>query len=461
MASLRKKGRVWYFRWTDARGKQHERAGCSDKRATEAMAAAKEAEVARQKAGLSDPRAERLAKAERTPLAAHLEDFASTLRAKRRDPKHVRQTLKYARRVLDMASVRSISGIKLSPLMDALAELGEQGHSARTVNAHSSAVKQFSAWLLKDGRSADHPLLGLARLNEETDRRRVRRHLTDDELRRLIDVTRTAPAWRDIPGLDRSVMYLVGASTGLRRKELRSLTPESFRLDQRPPTIVCKASHTKNSKEAEQPVPEAVAAVLVPWLATKPAGQPVFGPRGRTRSIHLAMAQDLKRAGIEVGSGDNVVDMHSLRHSYITSLAKSGLPIKALMTLARHSDPKLTMKVYSHLSIHDTAAALEALPDLTSPRPTTDVQAATGTHGAAGHIKEVVALPLPCAGDASRHPVASPGDLTAAQANVSGTPREAEKVLGKRPPDASRRLLATTGRADTGGGGLPPPILSR
>ena len=78
---VRKKGRTWYYRWTDARGKQHERAGCSDKGATEAMLAAKEAEVARLKAGLTDPRAERLAQAERTPIAQHLAEFIGTLKA--------------------------------------------------------------------------------------------------------------------------------------------------------------------------------------------------------------------------------------------------------------------------------------------------------------------------------------------------------------------------------------------
>jgi site-specific recombinase XerD len=48
--------------------------------------------------------------------------------------------------------------------------------------------------------------------------------------------------------------------------------------------------------------------------------------------------------------------MHSIRHGYITALAKSGVSIKTLQTLARHSDPKLTLNVYSHVTMHDTAA---------------------------------------------------------------------------------------------------------
>jgi integrase len=60
--------------------------------------------------------------------------------------------------------------------------------------------------------------------------------------------------------------------------------------------------------------------------------------------------------------------MHALGHTFVTMLAKSNLPVKVVQTLARHSDPKMTLNVYSHLTVHDTATALDALPDL-SKRP--------------------------------------------------------------------------------------------
>ena len=40
MASLRKRGKVWYYRFVDADGASHERKGCPDRRETEGMAAA-------------------------------------------------------------------------------------------------------------------------------------------------------------------------------------------------------------------------------------------------------------------------------------------------------------------------------------------------------------------------------------------------------------------------------------
>src|SRR4051812_2683427 len=56
MASYRKIGRNWFYRYVDANGKQRERKGCSDRRVTEGLAASAEAEVAKIRAGYIDPR---------------------------------------------------------------------------------------------------------------------------------------------------------------------------------------------------------------------------------------------------------------------------------------------------------------------------------------------------------------------------------------------------------------------
>ena len=39
MASLRKRAKVWYYRFTDENGVKRSRKGCTDKRATEELAA--------------------------------------------------------------------------------------------------------------------------------------------------------------------------------------------------------------------------------------------------------------------------------------------------------------------------------------------------------------------------------------------------------------------------------------
>ncbi len=46
-------------------------------------------------------------------------------------------------------------------------------------------------------------------------------------------------------------------------------------------------------------------------------------------------------------SEGRVVDFHALRATYITMLVKGGATVKQAQDLARHSDPKLTMNVYT------------------------------------------------------------------------------------------------------------------
>jgi integrase len=60
------------------------------------------------------------------------------------------------------------------------------------------------------------------------------------------------------------------------------------------------------------------------------------------------------------------VDFHSLRHFFITSLERAGISPKMAQTLARHSDIRLTLGIYTHVELHDQTAAIGALAGPTS-----------------------------------------------------------------------------------------------
>jgi len=55
-------------------------------------------------------------------------------------------------------------------------------------------------------------------------------------------------------------------------------------------------------------------------------------------------------------------DFHSLRHRFITGLARAGVSPKMAQTLARHSDIRLALGVYTHVELPDQTAAIESLP---------------------------------------------------------------------------------------------------
>ncbi len=75
MAEIIKRGRNWYYRYTNADGRRVMEKGCSDRRATEGLAAQAEARVARIRAGLSDAKEEACQQHAARPLGDHLDDF--------------------------------------------------------------------------------------------------------------------------------------------------------------------------------------------------------------------------------------------------------------------------------------------------------------------------------------------------------------------------------------------------
>jgi integrase len=385
MASFRKHGKNWYFRFVDGDGVRRERKGCPDRRVTEDMARDAETRAARIRAGLSDPKAERMAREARRPIEEHIGEFITAMEVARRNVQHIAQTRSSIVRLCGLARVERLADLTPSGMAAALAKLREEGLATRTVQAHATAVKAFSKWAWRDGRTVDYALNALVKPSDPTDRRRVRRPLIEAELRTLIETTRAAPTWRGVSGVDRAMIYLIASMTGFRRDELLSLTRASFRLDDRPPVAICESAYTKDRRRAEQPLPASLVDTLRPWLAAKPPGRKVFeavSPRRTAEMLRL----DLGRCDIPYEDADGrVVDMHSLRHGYITALAQAGVPVKTVQTLARHADPRLTMNVYAHATLFDTSGAVEALPDLSQSPPNPQIHAATGTDGPLPH----------------------------------------------------------------------------
>lgn len=150
---------------------------------------------------------------------------------------------------------------------------------------------------------------------------------------------------------------------------MRSLTRESFRLDDTPPTVTVQAAYSKHRREDVQPFRSELAKALRPFVNKAKAGQQVFPlPPDRRKAVAMFKA-DLKAAGILYkDKSGKFADFHALRHTFITNLAKGGVSPKVAMDLARHSDINLTMGRYSHTVLEGRAEALQRLPDLREKR---------------------------------------------------------------------------------------------
>ena len=75
-----------------------------------------------------------------------------------------------------------------------------------------------------------------------------------------------------------------------------------------------------------------------------------------------------------------VIDLHALRTTLGTQLARVGVTPQVAQRIMRHADYRTTLKHYTVLGLIDTAAAMDRLPGIAPER---QEEAATGTTDAA------------------------------------------------------------------------------
>ena len=235
MASFRKKGKNWYWRSTEAAGARREHKGTPDRRVTEQLAAAHEAQQARIKAGLIDAQDARQIANEARPLADHLADWKAHLLATGCTDQHARECFNRVTRLAELADATRLSDLTPARFQAAAARLRDAGLSLRTVHHHVRQAKTFSRWLWRDSRTRDDRLAHLAPpAHPETDRRRERRALAAAECLALIVAAESGPVVYRTPG------PIGPCSTGwpwrpaIRASEWLSLTPAVVRPRRRP-----------------------------------------------------------------------------------------------------------------------------------------------------------------------------------------------------------------------------------
>lgn len=245
-------------------------------------------------------------------------------------------------------------------LLGGLAALQRQGASNQTRNHYLTHARAFSAWLGR--RTGRDTLRGVGRpLPPAADPRHPRRCPTREEVGFLF-------AWLAGPGAgnrhrmtakQRAMFYMVAMATGFRLGEIRSLRRESFDLTNG--TVTVRAAYSKNRREDTQPLPIWLVEDLQKYFAD---GGECWGG-WRYDHPGCVLRDDLAGAGIPYRTDEGFFDLHSLRHFYVSTLARQpGISVKTLQVLARHSTPTLTIQIYSHARKADLYAAVDDLPRL-------------------------------------------------------------------------------------------------
>ncbi len=276
------------------------------------------------------------------PIGGHVEAYLAHLAAKRGkggkprvSPKHVANVRHCLGRIVGGCEFRRLRDLERGAVERWAAARDAEGMPARTLNAHLVALTAFGNWCVDTKRLATNPLARPPKRDESADRRRQRRALTEDELRRLLYAARwrslaeygrasvklagvaertdkrsrrtwvKAPLTADtLPGAlararetlagrpamvaelerrgrERALIFKALVLTGLRKGELASLTIGQLELDGPVAYAVLRAADEKAGRGADIPIRADLAADLRAWIGQRLAdAQAAAGAKG-------------------------------------------------------------------------------------------------------------------------------------------------------------------------------------
>ena len=386
----RKEQPNWWGRYRDARGEERRVSLSPNKTIAQRMLQSLVENVALEKAGLISP----TEKESKVPIAKHVGDFILHHQAKNNCAAHVKDLASKVRIFIDTCDWRNITQINEGDVEAFLLHLRQvKGRSIQTSNSYLKAVKNFTRWLARTKRLATDPLIYMSTLNAKLDRRHDRRPLETDEFNRMVKVAETGPPAVGLVGRDRAMLYLLAAWTGFRRGELGSLTLRSFNFDSQVPTVTIMAQYSKHRRQDVQVLHPDLVVRFKEWVRERapkdgdeilfPISEKTCGTDRQTaRMVQFDLAA-ARRFWIDEAddpaekqrrqASDFLVyknkaglfaDFHGLRHTFITNLRDAGVDPKVAQKLARHSDIRLTMEIYTHIKDKAEIDAIQMLPSV-------------------------------------------------------------------------------------------------
>jgi len=378
--TIRKQSQYWYIDYKTAEGTRKRVRAFKDKAATSQLAAQLEREAEQAQVGIID----RYKEHRKRSLTEHLEDFYNSLLAKGNTEGYAKQTKYRVKQVIEGCKLGTWGDIQASRIEKYLSELrkGKDGISGQTRNYYLQSIRQFCKWMVQDGKASESPIEHLKGIRVlKSDRRRIRRVLEVDEVRRLLEATQEGPVSYGMTGHERYLLYRLAIETGFRANELRSIKVSSF--DFKDLTVTVIDAYSKNRRQSIQHLRSDTAEELKEFFKGKLPQTKAFGGTYKklTDKTSIMIEKDLANAGIPYVLEGCYFDFHSLRHETGTLLRDSGAHPKDAQMIMRHSTMDLTMNIYTHSLRGQESKAIAALPDLSLPSE--QAQKATGTDNSA------------------------------------------------------------------------------
>lgn len=365
---------VWTISWYAA-GRRYVERAFTDRAASEQKLSQNLRQAARDQVGIGDP----FRKHRSRPIKEHLDDFLASLGSRHVSPRYKKLVRARLLRAFEAMGATVIGDLELAKADLFLADLIEkQKQSVATRDHYAMALRQFGLWLLDNDRSGSNVFHRLRGVATAADVKRERMPLTAEQVQQLVKAAAERPVFeyrkshpQGLPetfarlarnGRHRGLLYLFAALTGLRRAECAGIRWADLNLGP-DGSVTARAKTTKSKRRDPLPLEVKLAAELLAWRKeiakerrgrVPPATEAVFHvPQNLTEQLR----KDAKHVEIpEQDDHGRTLDFHSLRASFVTMLARAGVPMQLTSRLARHTDPKMTAKHYEKLGVADLRA---------------------------------------------------------------------------------------------------------
>ena len=373
--TLKKRGQQWTLDYTDASGKRVRRALGDTKRVAERRRSELIQRRDMELDGLGAIEGQNLL------LSVIAEDYLADMepRVSAHHFRNVHGRLLKTVGALDGLRVRDLKPMQVIRLRN---NAVQAGRSHRTANLIATTLQAMLRWAVESGIVAQSPIEKIKPLPQGPEHRRYRRRaMTDDEIRRLLLASQVDDERAHILALAKGTwripqtpMWRLLLDTGARWNELRQVAWQDVDLAQG--LVVLRAENTKSRKQRVIPLAGDTLDVLrglkvlqqqalqrIPRAADRVFLSPEGSEWGRyTTNPMRILDRVLRRAKIQKHAVDGTkLDIHALRHTFATRLARSGAPLMHAQRLLGHSDPKLTAQIYTHLDAEDLRGAIEGM----------------------------------------------------------------------------------------------------
>lgn len=273
------------------------------------------------------------------PILKLLEDWRTDTQEHCRTTAHPNNFYSKVKRLIEFCDWKSVYDINIQMAKKWLKYRRDEEKAATETRNHDiEAMRAFCNWLADSGLiNSPHPLQKLKTRTSKGDRRRIRRPLEPDDFKAMIKHTATnAAEHHNLSGPVRALCYKLCIRTGMRHKEMRSLTPESFKMNAKPPVINLKGGDAKNEEDFPFTIDPNLVEEIRKHLETISPGVRVFDmPEGTGGAM---LTEDLRAAGIDIeDSYGRIVDFHALRYTFCNDMIKAGVPESERQRQMRHS----------------------------------------------------------------------------------------------------------------------------